>query len=74
MNSIYDKCIQKMYTKILLKMAQGITMSRLCTVHVQSVQSYLRLRSASGMGQINFMFNGCRKLKKKNKIFFNFFN
>ena len=37
-------------------------MSRLCTLHVQSVQSYLRPRSASGMGQINFMFNGCSAL------------
>ena len=44
-------------------------MSRLCTLHVQSVQSYLRPRSASGMGQINFMFNGCRELKKKIKSF-----
>ena len=48
-------------------------MSRLCTVHVQSVQSNLRPRSLSGMGQINFMFNGCRELKNNNKIFFNYF-
>ena len=62
-----------MYTKILFKMPYGIIRSRLCTVHIQSVQSYLRLRSASGMGQINFMFIGCRKIKKKNKIFYNYF-
>ena len=48
-------------------------MSRLCTLHVQSLQSYLRPRSVSGMGQINFMLNGCRELKKNNKIFYNYF-
>ena len=54
-------------------MAKVAVRSRLGINHTQSAQGYLRPRLASGRGQINFIFNDCRKLKKKNIIYFNYF-